>query len=248
MSAEPEPTPAAADPCGFAATRWSLIAAARDGPTPEARQALSQLCEVYWYPLYSYIRRRGCTADQALDLTQEFFARLLERDFFGAADPSKGRFRTFLLTCCKNFLANEHDRAAAQKRGGGRALASLSVEGAEERFRREPSHDLTPERAFERRYALALLDRALGRLREEFTARGKDRVFDGLRQYLVGDRGLPQGQAAADLGMSVAAVKVAVHRMRQRYGELLREEIDKTVAGPEEIEEEIRALFVALGP
>ena len=118
MSADPKNLPPAPDRCGFAPTRWSLIVAARDGHSHEARQALSQLCEVYWYPLYAYIRRRGHTADQAQDLTQEFFARLLERDFLGAADPEKGRFRAFLLACCKNFLANEHDRAAAQKRGG----------------------------------------------------------------------------------------------------------------------------------
>ena len=248
MSADPEHPPTPADPCGFAPTRWSLIVAARDGPSPEARQALSQLCEVYWYPLYAYIRRHGRTADQAQDLTQEFFARLLERDFLGAADPERGRFRAFLLASCKNFLANEHDRAAAQKRGGGRAPASLSVEGAEERYHREPSHDLTPERAFERRWALTLLDRTLGRLREEFTARGKGGVFDGLRHYLVGDRGPPQGRAAADLGMSVGALKVAVHRMRQRYRELLREEIAQTVGGPDEVEQEIRELFAALGP
>ncbi len=247
MSADPKNLPPAPDRCGFAPTRWSLIVAARDGHSHEARQALSQLCEVYWYPLYAYIRRRGHTADQAQDLTQEFFARLLERDFLGAADPEKGRFRAFLLACCKNFLANEHDRAAAQKRGG-RAPATLSVEGAEERYRREPAHDLTPERAFERRWALTLLDRALGRLRDEFTGRGKGGVFDGLRPYLVGDRGAPQERAAAALGMSVGAFKVAVHRMRQRYRELLREEIAQTVGGPDEVEEEIRDLFTALGP
>jgi RNA polymerase sigma-70 factor (ECF subfamily) len=245
---DPEPAPAAADPCGFATTRWSLIVAAREGASPEARQALSQLCEAYWYPLYAYIRRRGRTADEAQDLTQAFFARLLERDFFGAADPAKGRFRAFLLTSCKNFLANEHDRACAAKRGG-RAPVSLSVKGAEERYRREPSHDLTPDQAFERRWALTLLDRVLARVREEFAARGKGELFDRLRLYLVGDRGAPPPQqAAAELGLSVGAFKVAVHRMRQRYGELLREEIAQTVGGPDEVEDEVRALFAALGP
>jgi RNA polymerase sigma-70 factor (ECF subfamily) len=245
---DPEPAPAAADPCGFATTHWSLIVAAREGDSPEARQALSQLCEAYWYPLYAYIRRRGRTADEAQDLTQAFFARLLERDFFGAADPAKGRFRAFLLTACKNFLANEHDRACAEKRGGG-APISLSVEGAEERYRREPSHDLTPDQAFERRWALTLLDRVLARVREEFAARGKGELFDRLRLYLVGDRGAPpQQRAASELGLSVGALKVAVHRMRRRYGELLREEIAQTVGGPDEVEDEIRALFAALGP
>ncbi len=247
MSAEPQQPVPPIDPCGFAPTRWSLIVAAREGPSPEARQALSQLCEVYWYPLYAYIRRRGHAADQAQDLTQEFFARLLERDFLGAADPEKGRFRAFLLASCKNFLANEHDRAAAQKRGGGRA--PLSLGDAEKLYSREASHGATPERLFERRWALTLLDRVLARLREEFTARGKGELFDLLRLYLVGDRGAPpQQQTAGALGMSVGALKVAVHRMRQRYRELLREEIAQTVGGPEQVDDEIRALFAVFGP
>jgi RNA polymerase sigma factor (sigma-70 family) len=245
--ADPQHGSPAADPCGFAATRWSLIVAAREQDSPQARQALSQLCEAYWYPLYAYIRRRGHAPDQAQDLTQEFFARLLARDFLGAADPAKGRFRAFLLACCKNFLANEHDRACAEKRGGGRA--PLSLDSAENRYRGEPAHDATPEKLFERRWALTLLDRVLVRLRQEFTAREKEQLFDGLRLYLVGDRAAPpQQQAAAELGMSIGALKVAVHRMRQRYRELLRDEIAQTVGGPEEVEEEIRALFAALGP
>jgi DNA-directed RNA polymerase specialized sigma24 family protein len=134
-SPDSEHPPIAGDACGFAPTRWSLIAAARDRDAPEAQQALSHLCESYWYPLYAYIRRRGRTADEAADLTQEFFARLLESDFFGAADPAKGRFRAFLLASCKNFLANEHDRAGAQKRGGGRSLVSINVGSAEGRYR-----------------------------------------------------------------------------------------------------------------
>jgi RNA polymerase sigma-70 factor (ECF subfamily) len=248
MAPDPPHPPAPADACGFAPTRWSLIAAAREHDSPEARQALSDLCESYWYPLYAYIRRRGHPAEEAQDLTQEFFARLLARDFLGAADPSKGRFRAFLLACCKHFLANERDRAAAQKRGGGRVPVSLSADEAEERYRREPAHDLTADKLFERRWAVTLIDRALGRLREEYAARGKAEQFDRLRLYLVGDRGTPQERAALELGMSVGAVKVAVHRMRQRYGELLREEIAQTVGGPDEVDDEIRDLFTALGP
>jgi DNA-directed RNA polymerase specialized sigma24 family protein len=238
-----------ADPCGFAPTRWSLIAAARDRDSPQAQQALSRLCEAYWYPLYAYIRRRGNTADEAADLTQGFFARLLENDFIGAADPAKGRFRAFLLASCKNFLANEHDRAGAQKRGGGRSSASINVSGAEGRYSLEPSHDLTPEKLFERRWAVTLLDQALARLRKEFTDKGKEAQFDHMRVYLVGERGGPShGKAAEELGLTAGAVKVAVHRMRQRYRELLREEIAHTVEGPEQIDEEIRQLFAALSP
>jgi RNA polymerase sigma-70 factor (ECF subfamily) len=238
--------PAPADACGFAPTRWSLIAAARDGDSPDARQALSQLCEAYWYPLYAYIRRRGHAADQAQDLTQEFFARLLARDFLDAADPAKGRFRAFLLACCKNFLANEHDRSSAVKRGGG--CAPLSLTDAEGRYRGEPSHDATPEKLFERRWALTLLDRVLARLRAEFEARGKMEQFCRLAPYLVGDRSAPQEKAALELGLSIGALKVAVHRLRQRYRELLRDEIAQTVGGPDDVEEEIRELFAALAP
>jgi RNA polymerase sigma factor (sigma-70 family) len=237
------------DPCGFATTRWSLIAAACEQDAPQAQQALSSLCESYWYPLYAYIRRRGHTADEAQDLTQEFFARLLARDFLEAADPTKGRFRAFLLACCKHFLANEHDHAQAQKRGGGVIPVSLTPDEAEQRYRLEPSHDLTPEKLFERRWAVTLLDCVLARLREEFTVRGKAKQFDHLRVYLVGERnGPPQAEAAEELGMTPGAIKVAIHRMRQRYGQLLREEIAQTVGGAEQVDEEIRSLFAALGP
>ena len=244
---DPEHPPVSADPCGFAQTRWSLIVAARERDTPEAHNALSLLCESYWYPLYAYIRRRGYTADEAADLTQGFFARLLESEFFGAADPTKGRFRAFLLASCKNFMANEHDRAIAQKRGGGRSPLSINVGSAEGRYSSEPSHELTAEKLFERRWAVTLLDHALARLRKEFMDKGKETQFDQLRVYLVGERGGPShGKAAEELGMTAGAVKVAVHRMRQRYRELLREEIAHTVGGPDQIEEEIRQLFAAL--
>jgi RNA polymerase sigma-70 factor (ECF subfamily) len=237
------------DPCGFATTHWSLIVAARQPDASAARQALAHLCTAYWYPLYAYIRRRGHLPDEAQDLTQEFFARLLERDLLGAADPDRGRFRAFLLAACKHFLANEHDRACAIKRGGGRAPLSLNLDDAEGRYGREPSHDLTPDKLFERRWALTLLDRTLARLREEFTAKGKGETFDRLRVFLVGDRGAPShAELAAEVGMTAGAVKVAAHRLRQRYRELLREEIAHTVEGLEQIDEEVRELFAALAP
>jgi RNA polymerase sigma factor (sigma-70 family) len=229
----------------FATTHWSQIAAACDGDDAAARTALAGLCEAYWYPLYAFIRRQGYSAEQSQDLTQEFFARLLERDFLGALDPTKGKFRSFLLAACQHFLSNERDRERAQKRGGGRTILSLTPESAEARYLREPSHVQTPEKLFERRWALTLLDTVLSRLREEHRDRGKEAHFDRLRVYLVGERGAPQTDVAAALGMSVGAVKVAAHRLRQRYRELLREEIARTVDDLTQVDDEIRQLFAA---
>jgi RNA polymerase sigma-70 factor (ECF subfamily) len=240
-------SPSDASPGRFATTHWSLIVAARDGETAEARTALAALCQAYWYPIYAYVRRQGQTVDRAQDLTQEFFARLLEKDFLGAVEPARGRFRAFLLAACKHFLANERDRERARKRGGGQACLSLDFKDAEDRYSREPGHTLTAEKLFERRWALALLQGILNRLREEHDARGKGEVFERLRGFLVGER-QPGGYAGAavDLGLSEGAVKVLVHRLRQRYRELLREEIGRTVDDTEAIDEEVRALFAAL--
>ncbi len=233
----------------FATTRWTLIAAARDGAAPEARQALAELCRLYWYPLYAYIRGRGNTHDQAQDLTQEFFATLLEKGGLAAVEQGKGRFRSFLLAACQHFLANQHDRDTAQKRGGGRSLVSLDFGDAEGRYSLEPAHAETPERLFERHWALALLDRVLARLRGEYEAAGRDRLFERLKTRLTGDAGGgPHARAAADLGLSEGAVKVAVHRLRKRYRDLLREEIAQTLDDPGQVDEEIRSLFAALGP
>jgi DNA-directed RNA polymerase specialized sigma24 family protein len=242
-------SPSGASPDRFATTHWSLIVAARGGESAEARDALAALCQAYWYPLYGYIRQQGHAADAAQDLTQEFFARLLEKDFLGALDPEKGKFRAFLLAACKHFLANERDRARAEKRGGGRACLSLDFGDAEARYGREPEHAQTAEKLFERRWALALLDGVLTRLSAEHAARGKGALFDRLRGFLVGER-QPGGYAgaAAELGLTEGAVKVAVHRLRQRYRELLREEIGRTLHDPEDIDDEIRALFAALAP
>jgi RNA polymerase sigma-70 factor (ECF subfamily) len=234
-------------PSQFATTHWSLVLAARDRAEPGADDALASLCGLYWYPLYAYVRRRGHGADGAHDLTQEFFARLLEKDFLAGVDRGKGKFRAFLLAACNHFLANEHDRARAKKRGGGRAILSLSASDAEGRYRAEPADALTPEKLFERRWALALLQQVMTRLRDEFEAKGKGRLFDRLRGFLVGEKGAGYRQAANELRLSEGAVKVAVHRLRQRYRELLHEEIARTVGAAEEVEEEIRALFAALG-
>lgn len=222
--------------------------AARDADEPAARDALSCLCKAYWYPLYAYIRRAGHSADAAQDLTQEFFTRLLERDFLAAVDRSRGRFRSFLLASCRHFLSNERDRERAQKRGGGRPVLSFQATDAETRYSREPVDDMTPDRLFERRWALTLLDRVLDRLCAEFHARGKTDQFEYLRRYLVGDSDAPAyAEVARHLDSTPGAVKVLVHRLRQRYRELLREEIAPTVDTPDQVDEELRQLFRALG-
>jgi RNA polymerase sigma-70 factor (ECF subfamily) len=228
----------------FATTRWTLIVAAQQ-PAAEARAALADLCGVYWYPLYAYIRRRGHDASTAEDLTQAFFTRLLEKDVLAAANPDKGRFRSFLLTSCQHFLANERERANALKRGGGRVV-SLDLGGAEARYRREPESHQTPERHFERHWALTLLAQVLERLRGEYEAGGKGRLFAALKGQLTGEGTADYATLGAELGLRKGSVKAAVHRLRKRYGELLRAEIADTVASPEEVEDEIRALFAAL--
>jgi RNA polymerase sigma-70 factor (ECF subfamily) len=231
----------------FATTHWSVVVAAQGRSAPQAREALAALCRTYWYPLYVFIRRQGHAAEEAQDLTQEFFARLLEKDFLDDVDQAKGKFRTFLLACCRHFLANERDRARAQKRGAGRQLLSLDFTAAEKRYRLEPAHIDTPEKLFERRWALSLLDAVLARLRDEMVQSRKEKLFEALKGFLTGeDRATPYRQAAAQLGMSEGAVKVAVHRLRQRYRELLEDEIGRTLNEPELVAEEIRNLFAAL--
>jgi RNA polymerase sigma-70 factor (ECF subfamily) len=232
----------------FATTHWSLVLAARDRAAPQSREALAALCAVYWYPLYAYVRRSGREANQAQDLTQEFFARLLEKDYLQVVDREKGKFRSFLLAALRHFLLNEYDHATARKRGGGRALLSIDARHAEGHYSREPAHVETPEKLFERRWALTLLDQVLTRLREEMAQAGKERLFDGLKAFLTGEtRSASHRDLAAKLAMTEGAVKVAVHRLRRRYRELLREEIGRTLDEPGQVEEEIRELFAALG-
>ncbi len=230
----------------FMTTHWSLVLAARDRAEPGAADALGSLCALYWYPLYAFVRRSGYGADEAHDLTQEFFARLLEKDFLAQVDRARGKFRSFLLAACKHFLANQRDHARARKRGGGRPLLSLDAGDAEDRYRVEPAAGLSAEKLFERRWALTLLGQVMARLRGDYESKGKDQVFDRLRGFLVGEKEGGYRRAAADLGLSEGAVKVAVHRLRQRYRELLHEEIGRTAGGPEEIADEVRDLFAAL--
>ena len=233
----------------FATTHWSLVLAAGKGAPADAQEALAALCETYWYPLYAYVRRQGHQPDDAQDLTQAFFARLLEKHYLQSADPERGRFRSFLLTAFKRFLSKERDRERAKRRGGGRKLLPLDFEAGERRYSLEPAHEATAEKIYEQRWALTLLDRVFVRLRDESDRAGKREGFNRLKVYLTGEAGTPSHQeAAARLAMTEGAVKVAVHRLRRRYRELLRDEIAQTLADPREVEDEIRALFAALGP
>lgn len=231
----------------FATTRWSLVAAAQDRTAPAARAALADLCRVYWFPVYGYVRRRGHPHHAAEDLTQAFFARLLEKSDLAAADPARGRFRSFLLTACQHFLANEHDRATARKRGGGVAHVPIDFSGADSRTSFEPAGGEPPERAFDREWALGLLDRALTELRAEYAESGRGKLFDGLKDALAGGAEVPYAAKAREIGLTEGAVKVAVHRLRQRYRARLRALIADTVATPDEVDDEIRDLFAALG-
>lgn len=245
-------TPVDSPPSGhrrgrFATTQWSLVLAAADRTSPRRQQALADLCGAYWYPLYAFARREGRPPAEAEDLTQEFFARLLEKSYLKGVEAERGRFRTFLLLCFKRFMANDHDRATAQKRGGPQPLASLDFSAAEARYQHEPAHVLTPERIFERRWALALLDQVLTRLGEEYQRAGKERLFDQLKFCLVADgQTASYAGTAANLGLSEGAVKVAAHRLRQRYGQLLTAEVARTLECPSDAADEIQQLFAAL--
>jgi RNA polymerase sigma-70 factor (ECF subfamily) len=229
----------------FPTTRWTLVVAAGDPHRKEARSALVSLCENYWYPLYAYLRRRGYPADQAQDLTQEFFMRVLEGRCLDRADPEKGRFRAFLLTSLKLFVADEEDRNRAQKRGGG-ALLPLEFSSGEKRYQREAAHDETPERIFERRWALAVLDRVVEKLRNEFVHHGRPEHFERLKVFLLGRADTSYAALAREMNTSEGALKVAIHRLRKRYRELFRQEIADTVADTTEVESELRFLAAAL--
>src|SRR5579864_2347975 len=229
----------------FPTTRWTLVIAAGDPRGKDARSALVSLCENYWYPLYAYLRRRGHQADPAQDLTQEFFIRMLEGRYLDRADSKKGRFRSFLLTSLKFFVADEEDRHRALKRGGG-AVLPLEFSSGEERYQREPAHDETPERIFERRWALSVLDRVVERLRNEFVDHGRPEHFDRLKVFLLGQSDAPYATLAREMSTSEGALKVAIHRLRKRYRELFRQEIADTVADPVEVESELRFLAAAL--
>ena len=249
-SAVSSTTPNGSEPLrhpAFVTTHWSLVLTAGRNDTVRAHDALAKLCATYWYPLYAYVRRRGRSPEDAQDLTQEFFARLLERNWLERADQEKGRFRSFLLSAMNHFLADEWDKARAQKRGGGVTPLPLQFDTAETRYTHEPADKVTPEQNFERRWALTLLDEVLRRLRAEYVEEGRAELFAALHPCLVGDRtAQPYAELAEKLGVSEGTVKAAVHRLRQRYRQVLRAEIAQTVAGPGEVDEELRHLFAIL--
>ncbi len=232
---------------GFPTTHWSVVLSAGDGSLPNAKAALERLCRAYWYPLYVYVRWQGRSVEDAQDLTQEFFARLLQRDYLRLSDPARGRFRTFLLTALKRFLVNDWKKGRAVKRGGGQTVISWNQQETESRFLVEPADQTTPEKAFEKRWALIVLEQVLERLREEFTAGGQTERFERLKVLLWGEKDSPSyAEVAAELGLTEGALKVTVHRLRQRYRELLRAEIANTVERPEEVDDELRHLIAAI--
>jgi RNA polymerase sigma factor (sigma-70 family) len=231
----------------FATTQWSVVLAAAGGDAPGVTAALEKLCRAYWYPLYAYVRRRGFSKHDAQDLTQEFFARLLEKNFLAEARRERGRFRSFLLAALNHFLANEWKRAHRLKRAGGKMILPLQTEDGETRYGAEPAHESTPERIFERRWALTLLEQAIIRLREEFAASGKGAKFEQLKAFLTGDDTAPSyAEIAPRLGVSEDALKMTVSRLRKRYRELLRAAVAETVANPQEVDDELRHLRAAL--
>jgi RNA polymerase sigma-70 factor (ECF subfamily) len=231
----------------FATTHWTVVLAAGQSGSPDAGAALDQLCRLYWYPLFAYARRQGHSREDAEDLTQGFFARLLEKNYLEGVTSEKGRFRSFLLMALKRYMANEWDRANAQKRGGGARPLSLDWQDAESRYQINPADTLSPDRLFDRAWAVVILERVITRLRDECGTDGEGGQYERLKPFLMLGRGeIPYVQAAADLKMSEGAVRVAVHRLRRRYRELLREEIARTLANPAQADEEMRALFAAL--
>ena len=232
---------------GFPATHWSVVLTAGRAYSPAAAQALEQLCRTYWFPLYAFVRRQGHESHDAEDLTQEFFARFLAKEYFGRADPALGRFRNYLLACLKHFLSEQRRQAGRLKRGGGQAILSWDSLTAEERYQSEPADTITPEKVYDRRWALTLLEQVLARLGGEQSAAGKGEVFAQLKDYLWGEgSGAGYAEVAARLGLTEGALKVTVHRLRHRFRELLRAEVAMTVAAVHEVDEELRYLVTVI--
>lgn len=235
-------------PQTFATTRWSLILSAKTPESPESRQAMATLCEAYWYPLYAYLRRHGHDSGEAADLTQGFFTRMLEKNTIERITPDTGRFRSFLITALKHFVANERDRARAQKRGGGQQVLSLDFHSAESQYALEPVDERSPDRMFERIWAHTVLNHTMERLEAESRAKGKQKLFEHLKVYVSAEAStVPCREIAGKMDMTEGAIRVAVHRLRKRCRALLRAEIAQTVTSDGEIDDEIRGLFAALG-
>jgi RNA polymerase sigma factor (sigma-70 family) len=243
---EPNNVSAAEGDAWFQTTHWSVVLLAGQDSSTQTQAALAKLCQAYWYPLYVFVRREGQTHENAQDLVQGFFAKAIEKNFVAAAEPEKGRFRSFLLLALKRYMANEWDRAKRAKRGGAIEILSLDAQDTELRYKTEPAVEMSPQKAFERQWALTSLQLVLDRLSLEFSAQGKARVFEELKVFLNGEKGGSYAEIGARLGMTEGAVKVTVHRLRQRYRELLRLEIANTVSSSEAIDDEIRSLLAAL--
>lgn len=232
----------------FATTRWSIVLAAGQAASQDSRQALESLCRAYWFPVYTYVRRHASGVEDAQDITQCFFTHLLDKDTIAKANPDRGRFRAFLLTALQNFLTNERQKARAKKRGGGKVALSLDLDSGESRYQIEPSHELTPEKLFERRWVLALLDQVLESLRMELATEGKVSHFEQLKGGIAGEMTSESYKlAAAALGITAAAAKQGAYRLRKRYRELFRLEVARTVAQDAEIDDEISRLLGILG-
>lgn len=245
LTSEP-PTPSTESGDIFATTRWTVVLAAGQPHAPQAERALEELCRAYWYPLYAYVRHRGHSKEDAEDLTQAFFARFLEKNYLDGLNAERGRFRAFLLAALKHFLANEWDKSQRQKRGGQLTHLSLDWQNADTHFQVAATTELSPDQAYDREWAIAVLGQVIERLRKECAAEGKVGQFETLKPYLmVGKSAIPYGEAASALGLNEGAVRVAVHRLRKRYRELLREEIAQTLSSPAMIEEELRAMLDA---
>jgi RNA polymerase sigma-70 factor (ECF subfamily) len=232
----------------FATTHWTVVLAAGQRHTPQSDGALEELCKTYWFPLYAYVRRRGHTKEDAEDLTQAFFARFLEKNYLAGLSAERGRFRAFLLASLKHFLANEWDKSQRQKRGGGEKLLSLDWQTADTQFQVAATNEPSPDQAFDREWALALLGKVIERLKSECVADGKAKLFEQLKIFLTAGKGiLTHADAAKNLNLDETAVRVAVHRLRKRYRTLLRAEISQTLADESQVDEEMRALFGAFG-
>jgi RNA polymerase sigma-70 factor (ECF subfamily) len=232
-----------------ATTQWSQVLAARDGSDTEARRALESLCQTYWQPLYAYIRHQGYGPEEASDLTQAYFTEFLENDYLADVEPAKGRFRTFLVASLRHFLSHERRRSRALKRGGGAPVLSLDTDWAEQVYLQEPATDCTPENLFERRWALTVLGQAMVALRQGLTTENQRHSFETLKPYLTGEAHTRSYRAVGDeLGMTEMAVRQAVHRLRRRFGQILRDEIAETVTGEDAIDDEVRHLLTTIGP
>lgn len=240
--------PAVASQAIFATTHWSVVSAAGKDDLPQAADALEKLCRTYWYPLYAFVRRQGKNPEDAEDLTQQFFSRLLEKNYLAKADRDRGKFRTFLLRSMKNFLVNDWKRASRIKRGGAQSFISLDLHAAEDRYVTESTAEANPENAYEQQWATALIEQVLTVLGREYVTVEKRRLFEGLKGFLWGDKSsLSYADLGQQLALSEGAVKVAVHRLRQRFRELLRVEVAHTVLHPDEIDGELRHLIAVLG-